>query len=395
MKNNWLHYVYGYVRMTIEGQYAERFLNQCIHNDIDIWNIKRVGKEKMVCYLALEDVRKIKKIVKMTDCKVSFTKRIGIPFLTKKMAIRGGFTAGIAGFLFLIFLLSNMVWGISIQGASPKVEHQLKQIVQDIGIKRGKFLFSLPSVEDIQKVVTDSLEEATWVGVQLNGTTYHFEVVEQTLPEEKGLISPRHLVSKKKAVIHEMFVEKGQAMVKPNQFVNKGELLVSGFIGKEGKTEIVAAQAEVFGEIWYKSDVSVPLSTKYETLTGDSKTKYYLSFFNVDIPIWGFRSPQYEHYEVFERNYAFRLLNWTLPVQYKSKQALEKQETLREYSEEEAVQVGIEMAKVELNKSLGDDAEIVGEKVLHQAKENGKVILKIHYQVIEEITSEQPIIQGD
>ncbi|UTW69945.1 hypothetical protein KHA80_03655 [Anaerobacillus sp. HL2] len=36
---------------------------------------------------------------------------------------------------------------------------------------------------------------------------------------------------------------------------------------------------------------------------------------------------------------------------------------------------------------------IKGEKVLHQTMENGKVELMIHYQVIEEISQIQPIIQ--
>ncbi|UTW69946.1 sporulation protein YqfD [Anaerobacillus sp. HL2] len=38
--------------------------------------------------------------------------------------------------MFILFVLSNMVWGVSIDGASPKVEHQLSQVVQELGIKR-------------------------------------------------------------------------------------------------------------------------------------------------------------------------------------------------------------------------------------------------------------------
>ncbi len=77
-----------------------------------------------------------------------------------------------------------MVWNIDVEGASPQVEHELRQIVHEMGVKRGAFFFQLPNVERIQRDVTERIAGATWVGVRQKGTTYEFEVVEQKLPEE-------------------------------------------------------------------------------------------------------------------------------------------------------------------------------------------------------------------
>ncbi|WP_209123009.1 sporulation protein YqfD [Alkalihalobacillus sp. BA299] len=395
MKNVWLNFIYGYARMRIDGPYGERFLNRCIEYNIHIWSIKRVGEERIVCYIALEDVKRLRPLLRMTSCKVTFTERRGLPFFYKKMWKRGGFTAGIFSFVIVLLVLSNMVWNISIEGASPKVEHELRLAVQEIGIKRGNFIFMLPSVEEIQKKVTDQIEDATWIGVKLNGTTFQFKVVEQTLPEKQERLNPRHLVAKKKAIIHDMFIEQGQVLVKRNEYVDKGDLLVSGFIGKEGNTQLVPAKGSVLGEIWYKSEVTIPLVNQFETLTGEGKTYHYLSIFNFDLPVWGWKKHRFEKAEAFERKHSIRLLNWTLPVQYKKKQWLEKNEVEREYTVDEAVEVAKKMAREELKERLPDDAVIKGEKVLHQDVENGKVKLKLHYQVIEDITTEQPIIQGD
>ncbi len=395
MKNKWMNFIFGYVRMRIDGPYIERFLNRCIQNKVYIWNIKRVGQTRITCYISLEDVNKLRPLLRMTGCKVRFISRRGIPFILKRMVTRSGFVAGIVTFAAILLLLSNIVWNIEIKGATPKVENQLAQVVNEMGIKRGKFLFMLPNVEDIQKEVTDRVEGATWVGVRLNGTTFQFEVVEQVLPEEKERLNPRHLVAKKKAVIHDLFVEQGQTQVKPNDFVNVGDLLVSGFIGKEGKTEIVPAKAVVLGEIWYKSNVSISLKNEFETLTGEKKTHHYISIFNFDIPVWGFKKPEFAEYETFERKREFRLLKWTIPVQYKEREHFEKFRFEREYTEDEAIAVGKEMSRRELEDKLEDGSEILGEKVWQQTIENGKVNLTIHYKVIEDITSEQPIIQGD
>src|SRR5699024_4762387 len=105
-------------------------------------------------------------------------------------------------------------------------------------------------------------------------TTYEFEVVEQQLPEEAERISPRNLVATKKAIIHDVFVEDGQAHVKPNDFVRKGDLLVSGMIGKEGKEEIIPAKAIVLGEIWYTSNISVPIEILFTTFTGERQSTH-------------------------------------------------------------------------------------------------------------------------
>lgn len=93
--------------------------------------------------------------------------------------------------------------------------------------------------EKKQQQIQTKIDAITWVGVELNGTTFHFQVVEKNEPDKVEYYNPRHLVAKKKAVISKMFVEEGQPMVTINDYVKKGDLLVSGFIGQEGKVEVV------------------------------------------------------------------------------------------------------------------------------------------------------------
>ena len=397
MKNNWTNHINGYVRVRIDGDYPERFLNRCIEHNIDIWQIKRIGDKRIVCYMDFEDAKRIRPLLRMTECKVSFVQRNGLPFLFKRIIKRSGFLAGIVAFLAIMFVLSNMVWNVEIKGASPQVEHELRQVITEMGITRGTFQFSLPSVELIQRDVTELVKGATWVGVRQKGTTFEFEVVEQQLPEEAERHSPRHLVATKKAIIHKIFVEHGQAEVKPNDFVRKGERLVSGYIGKKDaedeEKELVPAQAVVLGEIWYKSEVAIPLENKFTTLTGEKKQKHYLSIYGIDIPLWGFGKVKFTDYTEFRHERPLQFFRWLLPINYKRTEILETLEYDRTYTKEEAVKAGRERARTDLMKHLPQDAEIIGEKVLHETVENGKVNLRIHYQVIEDITSEQPIIK--
>jgi similar to stage IV sporulation protein len=91
----------------------------------------------------------------------------------------------------------------------------------------------------------------------------------------------------------------------------------------------------------------------------------------------------------------FHFLQWELPISYKVVTLRSKDDIVRSYTKEEAIKEGKKMARADLQKLLDEEDEIVGEKILHESIENGKVKLSIHYQVIEDIAIGQPIIQGD
>ncbi|TLS39361.1 sporulation protein YqfD [Pseudalkalibacillus caeni] len=395
MNNFWKEPFYGYVRVKISGKYVELFMNRCIQYHIQIWEIIRVDNDTIILSMYVKDIKRIRPHLKKTNCKLRFHEKKGFPFLLKRILHSRGFLSGALGFLLVIFVLSNMVWSIDVNGASPEVEHKIRKAIDDIGVKRGKFIFRLPSTQQIQQEITERFKEITWVGVKLQGTSYHFEVVQKQLPEKTPPLSPRHLVAKKKAMITRVFVEQGQPVVKENQFVQKGDLLVSGFIGKEENSKLVAAKGEILGETWHVTEVEIPLKTKFVTNTGDRMDKLSLSLFKLDIPIWGFGKIKYKDYEILLNKNKLHFLKWELPISIERAHYLETEEISRELTTEEAVKLAKDMAKHNLEKQIDESAKIKNQKVLRQEVENGKVKLTIHYDVIEDIGVEKPIIQGD
>jgi similar to stage IV sporulation protein len=395
LKNKWIDSMVGYVEIEVKGKYAELFLNRCIQYNIPIWSIKRVNEETLHASMYTRDIKRVRPHLKKSACKLRFKRKKGVPFFIQHLYRRSGIVIGLLLFFMLIFILSNLVWSIEVKGASPKAKHELLQAVNEIGIKRGKFIFLLPSVQDVQQQVTEQLKGVTWVGVKINGTKYTFDVVEKELPEKEEALNPRHLVAEKKAIIHNIFVENGQLMVKKNEYVTKDKLLVSGIIGKEDSTQIVPAKGVILGEVWYESEVSVPLKTTFITHTGKNNVKHYITMWNLNIPIYGFSEVTFKEYEKVKTTHPFYFLKWSLPFSYTKTTYLEAEKVQRTYSKEEAVQAAKKMAKEELIRKIDRDAEIKQEKVLHEKTENGKVKLKIHYTVIENIAVEQPIIQGD
>ena len=213
MKNHWIHFFSGIVTVKITGKGLERFINTFTRNGLTIWNVKRQGVQSLTFKMKLTDVKKIRSIVKGSECKVHFLKREGAPFLLKRLFQNSGLLVGAILFIFVIFLLSNMVWGINVKGADPATEYKIYKELDKMGIKVGKLQLFVDNVESIQQQLSNNIEEITWVGVELKGTTYHLQVVEKNEPKQPEYFSPQHLVAKKKAVIVDMFVEEGKAVV--------------------------------------------------------------------------------------------------------------------------------------------------------------------------------------
>ncbi|MFS0879377.1 sporulation protein YqfD [Metabacillus niabensis] len=395
MRNQWTSYLYGIIKVSISGRGTERFLNECVREKIVVWKVKRTSKETMSFFVSLKDVHALRKVVRNHDCSCKFERRIGMPFFVKRTYRNSGFVIGLLAFLLVIFALSNMIWGIKIEGATPETEHLIKKELSRIGVKTGKLQFFVDNPDEIQKSLTDNINQITWVGVELTGTTYHLKVVEKNQPEETEKVSPRHIIAEKEATIAKMFVEQGQPMTTLHEHVKKGQILVSGLIGKEDEQQQVAAKAEIFGETWYKSTITIPLKTSFQVFTGENKVKHHIKVGSLNIPVWGFGKPEYGEYEVEDDVRYLKFLNFTLPIAYSKDIYREKEEVSRDYSVEQAKEAALDRGKKDIEKNLDEKEQVIGEKILHETTENGKVKLTVLYQVLENIVKTTPIVQGD
>jgi similar to stage IV sporulation protein len=393
MKNQWIEFIFGEVTVKVTGRGIERFLNVLTRNGLHIWNVKRHGTETVTFKMRVQEAFEIRPFVKQSGCEVSFLQRRGAPFLFKRMLRNSGFLAGAILFLFIILLLSNVVWGIDIKGANPSTEYKIRKELDKMGVKIGKLQFFIDNVNTIQKKLTDNISDITWVGVELKGTTYQLQVVQKKQPKEPEKLAPRNLVATKKATIVKMEIEAGQKLVDTHDQVVPGQVLVSGLIGKEGEETPVAAKGKVWGETWYKSHVELPLKTDFNVYNGNEEQKYSLLAGNVEIPLWGFAKPQFKEYETEVNSKKIHFLQWDLPISFETKTIREREKIERVYTEKEAEKIALDMAKKDLKNKLNEDAQIKNEKILHKTIENGKVILDIHFKVVENIAQDQPIVQ--
>lgn len=406
MKHIQTSYLTGYVRILVEGLHPELFFQACIEEGIVIWDIRKTSSEKCEGNINNKDIKVIKKVRRGTKYKIKFIHKKGYPFLFKQLLKRKEIIVSIFFSVLLIALLSNVLWRVTITGVSKEMEEKINTHLLSYGIHPGGLVFTFDSPNTIQQKLTTDLPELLWVGVQKKGTTIYLEGVEKTVVKKEEVIGPRHLVATKKGVIKSVFVSEGFPMVAVNDYVEAGDILVSGIINStnpgveqeeddKSLTKKVSAQAHITAQTWYDVSITIPLTINQEILTGNQVKKHYLQLGKFQLPIWGFRTPEYESVNLETNVKPLYLLKWRLPISKVESNLSEKVYYEITQTKDEAITKGILQAKRDLLIKLGPEAKIISEKVLHETIENGKVNLNLYITVEENIVKAEPLPQGD
>ncbi|GAA0602174.1 sporulation protein YqfD [Virgibacillus siamensis] len=393
-------YLTGYVTIRINGLKPENFFQACADKGVFVWNIRKESDIVCTGNIRLKDLKTIKRIKRTSDCKISFVGKKGLPFILKKLTIRKEIITAFVMSILLIFFLSNIIWEVRITDVPTDLEEEISKQLEEYGIHQGAWTFSIAESSVIQQKLIHDIPELLWVGVHKKGTTFVLEGVEKTIVEEEEKEGPRNLVAAKKGVIQKMYVSKGVPKAQVNDYVEPGDLLVSGKLRfdenkKDKKYELVEAEADIIAKTWYEVSVTVPLEASHELLTGERKSKYYLKLNDFELPVWGFGSPEFDNIHKERNVNDLYFLKWELPFKMVETILSEKKYNKVKRSKEEAIKIGIKQAKRELQLQLGNDARVVSENILHETTENGKVKLILYMTVKEDIVKEVPIRQGD
>ncbi|MNS74678.1 putative stage IV sporulation protein YqfD [compost metagenome] len=218
-------------------------------------------------------------------------------------------------------------------------------------------------------------------------------MVEAAQPKNTELLSPRSLVSKTDAVVTHIFAERGQPEVSKNDRVRKGSILIAGIQGEQA----VVAKGEIRGLVWHEYTIEAPLVLKQKVYTGEKKEKGYLYFGSTAIQIWGYGKVGYEQSQTLTQMDPLTWRHWKLPIGWMSEDVMEVTELETKQSVEQTVIRGLERAKLDILAKNGADAQIVQQKILHEKTDNGKVYMKVLFEVEQNIAEELPIVhhQGE
>ncbi|MEB3100691.1 sporulation protein YqfD [Ferviditalea candida] len=385
----------GYVEAQVRGGNLEALLNRMAELKLTFWNVRRVGTQRALLYIVIKDFFRLRPLLKETGCRIHVSRRFGFPFWLDKLEQRKFFAAGFALFVIGLYLLSSVVWQVTVEGNKKIPTEDILAAAKREGIYPLQWKFRLQYQNVLSEKLHSLLPEAAWVGVTVEGTHVNIKVVESKQPEKKQLLSPRHLVSTADAVITDIFVEQGQGMVKPNMRVKKGDVLISGILGNEENRKVVVAKGKVRGLVWHQYNIEVPLIQKVKVYTGESRERDYLVLGNRALQVWGFGKTGFNKYETIPTLNKLQWRGINLPFGWLREKVMDVEYVENRMSREESEQIGLQQARADILMKSGYDSRIENQKILHEKLEDGKVYMTVLFEVDEDISKEYPLIQGE
>ena len=386
------NYIIGYIRISIEGYYIERFINICRNNKIAIWNLKRDKKVKLELNVGIKELKRVAKIAKKTKCKMRITKKKGLPFLFNRYKKRKLFFAFLIAIIIILAISSNFIWNIQIVEEDKDTMENLYQDVIDGGLTIGTMKSKI-NTKDIINKVRLKRDDIAWMGIELKGTNAIVKVVKATAKPD--IIDDEdycNIVSDKQGIITKISAQNGTIAVKVGDTVNVGTILINGWMeGKYTGIRYVHAKGEIQAKVWHTKSKKIPYNTTERTETGKIENKYKIKINNFEINL-SKRLSKFEIYDTIVMENKFKIFSdFYLPISLIKTTNKEVKEEQKNYEIEEAKNLGIEQLQDELNNEIENKEKIVNKIINTYEKEDG-VEVYVTYEVLEDIGTNEKIV---
>lgn len=337
------NFALGYYRVDASGEDIKRLWNMCAFHGIDIWDL-RVGDHSYFFSFSIKDLTVFDELVRKTDVTYKIILEAGIPSLIGKIRRNWSFFSGALLAIGIMFLLSQFVWSIRIEGNTGYGEEELLRFLreQDVthGMRKNKIICS-----DLAASLREQFPNITWVTAKIEGTNLIIDMKENILDHDlekytKGA-APANLIAEKDGVIVKMITRTGTPLVTPGMSCKKGDVLVEGVVPIYNDSQEIVRYEYVVAD----ADVEIQCSYFYfdefsrnyvEKVYQESKNSAFLQIFG-----WRMGEPDKKQDGKEKRKVReYHQLRFTdtflLPVYYGKEEQRFYKKTDRYYAEESA-----------------------------------------------------------
>ena len=326
-----------------------------------------------------DDYRKIKKEFKKVKIikyygKVSFKKFIKKHFI---------FFISLMWGLFLLYFLSTTIFSIEINTDNEELSDILFNELSIYKIKKYGRIKSYKEIESIKKnILKDNQDKLEWLEIKRDGTKYEVLLTERVIKNNIKSDNPRNVVASRDALIKHIDASSGVILKDINDYVKKGEVIISGELYKGDKyIKSIHASGNVYGEVWYTVKTTVPYEYIEYVRDGKVINHYYIELFDNKMTLTG----------KYNTNNSMNTIKVLIDKPYLGFKLIKEVKELYEYKEftiskEEAYKEAVKRSDRGILNKLDKDEYIISKKVLNISTMSSKIELVIFYKVYENIT---------
>lgn len=389
MKNGFFGKMTSKVKLNIKGKNIERFIKRLRSNQIDLLNITYLNYHEVNIVIYKKDYDKLIELKTIYD--VTMVDIYGIIKIKEVVSIYkyvvGFIILGVA----LLIFLSHVIFNIEVIHTDSEIRNFLLQELENYGLKKYRLKKSYQEIQTIKNSILEKYKnEIEWLEIEESGTTYIVRLEERIIKQEEKEEEKQNVIASKSAVIKKIIAENGEVIRNINEYVNAGDVIISGniYLNDEVK-DTVTAKGVVYGEVWYNVSVEYPYIYSEIKEINNYKDVFVLKLFSHNIE---FTTKPYSEKRIEEKVLLYHPL---LPISLVKQRQEEIQTISLVLTAEEAKEKAIIEAQKKMEEKLDDDERIIDYKVLKLNIKEDKIVLDVFFTVYENITGYSKIIEGD
>ncbi len=276
----------GSVDVTVSLAESASLLDICMHHCIPYADFKVVPDGVQLTF-RLASFKKLKHLAAERGITLSESRRRGLPLLLLRLCKRPGLILGALAAAVLVFLSGRFVREIEVTGNESVTTSEILALLEEHGFSVGSYIPTV-NTDKVENALLQDSDKLSWISINILGSSAEVQVrEEQEATPVLPLKKPANLVAGKAGVIETVQIYKGKSMVKSGQFVEKGDLLVSGLYDSE---RVGFRYTRAAGSVMAKTvtEFYIEIPYEYEGIrhTGAEYCDKYLNFFNLSIHIF-------------------------------------------------------------------------------------------------------------
>jgi similar to stage IV sporulation protein len=185
-----------------------------------------------------------------------------------------------------LFLTSCVLWDVEVTGNTKMKSEELLESLSDYNVRVGSVKSKIDT-KSIESQLLKDYPELSWASINIFGMKAVLEVKEnKDMPEIIDDNIPMNIVAKKDGRIISVNGYSGTNVVKENDVVLSGDLLISGIkINQDGSERTVRAKGKVFAET--TTNLSSGESGFQEVqVISEANIRYKIYILGAEIPVW-------------------------------------------------------------------------------------------------------------
>lgn len=360
-----------------------KFINKLQYLRINIIEIKYENKN---IYLKIE-AKYLEKLNKyLVSYKFKVVKELGIYNIINKIKKNYIYLTSLLIGIILFIIISNMIFKINIIHENKEIRELIKEELDEYGIKVLSFKKSYKELDKIRQEILDKYpDKLDWMEFEIDGLIINVRIEERIITDTTKDDKVCDIVAVKSGIINDILIENGEILVNINDYVKEGDTLVTGIVKyNEEEKRLTCASGEIYATTWYTVNVKIPFNYNEYIETG--KKKYNIIWENNGNKHLLLRE-RFTNYNSYLKN-ILKVFDFNLYLETE----METEKVTKTYTEEEALEMGINKAIENIKIKLSDKDEIIDKKVLKKVVNDSTMDIEVFIIVKELISTQKEII---